>query len=450
MVRVWVVDVNIFKNQRIHTLTRNTTLIPIEMSRAPAPMKTAETVTATDPSMNPYNMSTYGMMNFPTPQQPMGTATPSPVHAMQNLYTNMQQQQQQMQLQQQQQQHMLKHQQTMQPFSASAPTPSTTQNVSVVDFKPDVMAQHQVAQMQQQFQNHMASMNTANTPSLGVIGPDGCYVPATAAAPYDASSNIGSPQYTSSPYTASPYNTASPYASPYTASPYGAKAYGASPYDASPHTASPYGSSHYDMKNPYGVNVPTTRGYRPPPRGAIRHCNSINRDSMSRGCSSEFNKPTTTRDVNDLIDERLRMHKASTDATAIVAKNEATANATATAAAAAAASAPVVSHRAIKDMIDHRVESRMNKAFRQSPQIAAQPIAPVAPTTMSNTTEGGFHTKPQEEQRRIVGDAVRSVMSKYNVTPKDRDPITSSSYTPRNRTASKNDYNDMPHFDDSF
>jgi hypothetical protein len=153
------------------------------MSRAPAPM-TLETNAAA--AHNPYEMGTFAAMpNTMMPQYAMpGTA--APMHAMQNMYTNMQQ-----------------------PNAYGMPQPlvgqnamhmghpgNTMQNVSVVDFKPDILAQQHAAQLHQQYASHMNSMPTAAAhPSLGLVGPDGRYMAATAAAPVDMS-----PRFTHGPY----------------------------------------------------------------------------------------------------------------------------------------------------------------------------------------------------------------------------------------------------------
>ena len=104
-----------------------------------------------DPKMNtnPYAMQTYSMPANTNVPQMMGAMTHSPLNAMQNMYGNIQQQQ----LMQQ---------------AMPNPVPSTMQNVSVVDFKPDTMAQHHISQMQRQYQNQLNSR--AATPSLGLVG----------------------------------------------------------------------------------------------------------------------------------------------------------------------------------------------------------------------------------------------------------------------------------------
>ena len=150
------------------------------MSRAPAPMK-LETPN-TNVNANPYAMGTFAAMpNTAVSPYSMG-GTAAPMHAMQNMYTNMQQPQN--------------------PYGApqpyigqQAPAHPGMQNVSVLDFKPDVLAQQQAARIQQQYNSHMNAMTAASNPSLGLVGPDGRYLPATAATP-----RAMSPQFASNPY----------------------------------------------------------------------------------------------------------------------------------------------------------------------------------------------------------------------------------------------------------
>ncbi len=100
----------------------------------------------------------------------------------------------------------------------------------------------------------------------------------------------------------------------------------------------------------------------------------------------------------------------------------------------------VPSTRALKNIIEDHVDKAVGRKVSQlAPQVAATPVV----------VANEFHTKSQDEQRRIVGDAVRSVMSNYHVTPKntggDDMRSTSSSYPSRDRgleTESRYDRND--------
>jgi hypothetical protein len=66
--------------------------------------------------------------------------------------------------------------------SNMGPYPPNTQNVNVVDFKPDVMAQHNMAQTQNDYQQNANYMGHTQSPgSIGLLDSYGCYIPATAA-----------------------------------------------------------------------------------------------------------------------------------------------------------------------------------------------------------------------------------------------------------------------------
>jgi hypothetical protein len=162
------------------------------MSRAPAPMfETTSSVTDTTMA-NPYSMHTYGM---PAPMHGapmMGAHTNSALHSMQNMYGSMHLQSPM----------VPPHPQLASPAHMHGMAPTTTQNVSVVDFKPDTMVNSQIAQLHHEYQNKLNSMMP--TPGLGLIGRDGQYVPATAAtayAGYDTNSYMSHPAYPPRPMT---------------------------------------------------------------------------------------------------------------------------------------------------------------------------------------------------------------------------------------------------------
>ena len=105
------------------------------------------------------------------------------MHPMQSVYNNMQLQQslqpQQVQLAQQQMpMDTMGYGGFYTNNNMMQPPGSTMQNVNVVDFKPDVMAQHQINQLQQQYQTQMG---VPSVPTMGLIGPDGRFQPVTAA-----------------------------------------------------------------------------------------------------------------------------------------------------------------------------------------------------------------------------------------------------------------------------
>ncbi len=204
----------------------------------------------------------------------------------------------------------------------------------------------------------MNSLASAAHPSLGLVGPDGRYMPATAATPAGMS-----PRFTSNPYDS---------------------VGSAMPQDGS------WGSSGLHSYAPTQSNS----GYGTSHHGA---------SEMSRSATAS-NLASTRAALKDLIDER------------------------------------VPSTRALKNIIEDHVDKAVGRKVSQlAPQVAA------APVVVANE----FHTKSQDEQRRIVGDAVRSVMSNYHVTPKntggDDMRSTSSSYPSRDRelaTESRYDRND--------
>lgn len=347
------------------------------MSRAPAPMTIeASSVPA---HTNPYAMGTFSPMPVNMmPQYAMPTAA-QPMHAMQNMFTSMQQQpatpygmQQPLVGQQSQNLYGMQQplvgqqssnpygvpqpligQQSLNPYGMPQPLVGQQmtqghpgmQNVSVLDFKPDIVAHQQAAQLQQQYNSHMNAIAAAAHPSLGLVGPDGRYMPATAATPVGVS-----PRFTSNPY------------------------------DAVGPSTSQNGSWGSNGLHSNPVNRADS-AYDSPRR---------NISDMSRTATSS-NLASTRAALKDLIDER------------------------------------VPSTRALKNIIEDHVDKAVGRKVSQlAPQVAATPVV-----------ANGFHSKPQEEQRRIVGDAVRSVMSNYNVTPKnthsDSPDSTSSSYPSRDR-----------------
>jgi hypothetical protein len=149
------------------------------MSRAPAPMPMTTTSVADTQMSNPYGMSTYSMAGPVPGGGMMGPQTNSPLHAMQNMYGNMQ---------------MQAHPSVAyQPQHLASPAymhgmnPSTTQNVAVVDFKPDTLINNQIAQLHHQYQSQLKSLTSV--PNMGIMGHDGQYIPATAATPYTSVGN---------------------------------------------------------------------------------------------------------------------------------------------------------------------------------------------------------------------------------------------------------------------
>ena len=172
------------------------------MSRAPAP-KIANNVTT---APNPYgSMAAY----------PMTAPMNQGMHPMQSVYSNMQ-------LQQPLQSQPVALTQQQMPFDpyaghggyypnahAAHPPGSTMHNVSVVDFKPDVMAQHQMNQLHQNYN----AMGSPSVPTMGLIGSDGRYQPVTAAASsYGRQEDFNNRSFEDNPYAHHPSrNTGSAY-----------------------------------------------------------------------------------------------------------------------------------------------------------------------------------------------------------------------------------------------
>ena len=369
------------------------------MSRAPAPTKndTAASAPMDLNNTNPYNMQTFGMM----PNTP-GYHTDAPVHAMQNMYGNMQAQQNQQQLQLQQQQQM-----QMQMAAATQPPgymSNTTQNVSVVDFKPDVMAKQHMADMQYKYQQQLQGMTASQTPpSIGLVGRDGRYIPATAATP------SGDPYGGSrmDPYNPYPHtNTRAPrhpYMHNHTNTSYHPD------YTHSPHTLSHAGMKTLEVQRRSNARASSIRSRSSEPRAASSPSTSTKAmtalideriGSHASAVSAAKNASTvSSRALSDMIDERL--HLAN--------KNVSTAS-------------PVVSEREIKSLIDQRVRKIVPKYTA-----SAMPTASVAPTSLSTASD--FHTKSPTVQRRIVSDAVNDVMSEF----KKKESYTNGMYTSHDR-----------------
>jgi hypothetical protein len=250
------------------------------MSRAPAPMKVetaSNTTVNANPYANPYAMGTLaGMPNNMAPMYPMG-ATASPMHAMQHMYTNMQQPQNPYGMQQQSV--------GAQPAHPGHPG---MQNVSVLDFKPDVLAQQQAAYAQQQYNSHMNSMAAAANPSLGVVGPDGTYMPATAATP-----GAMSPRFASNPYSS---------------------------VGASAHQNGAYGS--YGLHSQPGLShqVPRPMNYQNTPRSSSSFASSMSTRAAMKDMIDERVDRAVGRKVNEMAS---RSSAAPTTESAFHQKSEA-------------------------------------------------------------------------------------------------------------------------------
>jgi hypothetical protein len=384
------------------------------MSRAPAPM-TLEAASVPI-NTNPYAMPTFAAMPNPMmPQYPPG-ATASPMHAMQHMYTSMQQQPQPQPLNPYgMQQPLVGQQAPYNPYGMQQPLVGQQapqghpgmQNVSVLDFKPDVLAQQQAMQLHQQYTAHVNSLAAAAHPSLGVVGPDGRYMPATAATPHALSPRFAS-----------------------------------NPYDSVGTSAQPNGSwgSHGLHSHP----VSRSDSVYNTPRRTMSNMHRHMDESRARSPSSAMATQTA---LKNMIDERVEASHArsnssvnhtSSMATRAAMKDMINEHVPSTRALKELIDERVPSVRALKNIIEDHVERTVGlKVSQLAPQIAPQ-------TTAAPVVASGFHAKSQEEQRQIVGTAVAAVMRDYHVTKKitQNEDIggTSSAYGPGSRFARDGDY----------
>ena len=389
------------------------------MSRAPAPM-TVSAAPTVDPNMNmnPYAMQTYSMpanMNAPSMMGPM---THSSINAMQNMYGNLQQQQ--------------LAQQVM-PNSV----PNTMQNVSVVDFKPDTMAQHHIAQMQRQYQNQMNSRAAAATPSLGLMSADGRYTPATAASPAG--------MYSPSIYdTASAFDSVNGFGHETDASFRGIGEYATRNARRAYTSAREHGNrareSAIRARDSAMNHFSRMRGFTGSdfagPDPMLRRSFNVDSESPSnnRMSSSAFSRSN--------IDSRAATSSPSPQAIAAMIKAgvesgvdaklasmklasamETTPSAAATLTTKQSISAMVDEHlvakaaatdaKAAMDLKESALAEQRVQALVNASVATAASAAAVSPSI-----ESSFHAKPKHEQSAIVGAAVRSVMKDYHVLPK--------------------------------
>ena len=384
-------------------------------------MKTESTVASVQNTVAPYGMQAYAAP---------GPATNSPIHSMQNMYGNMQ-------LQHSPQQYPMT-QQAMSAPQNYAGAPNTMQNVPVVDFKEGLVTQHHIAQMQQQYKN---SLN-APVPSLGLVGADGRYMPATAAtaAPYGmtGSSIDYSDRFDrSDPRT----NSSAPYSSRTAMHPQQLD------FDKARARNSVSSSIAADRMHAARMSRMDTTNAR-----VMKNMidESVRASTAAASLASQNRMDSTnSRAMKDMIDESVRASTAAASAASATSMTNSRAmtdliDERVRASTAAAAPVPsVTSSRAMKDLIDERVRRGINSMPSPQPAMiqSALPTQTAAAVSVvpTNTTASGFHAKPVQEQRQIVGDAVRSVMKDYNVTPRvasgmqPRPLNTASSFADRSR-----------------
>ena len=340
------------------------------MSRAPAPMKTNTATPETTTNTTPYNMQTYSMMPNVT-----NNTMDSPLNTMQSMYGNLQLQQHQQQQQIHQQQQLQQQQQMQQQYMTSSMHPhmnpeahsaNTTKNVAVVDFKPDIMAQQHLAHMQQKYNQQLSAMNTSQSNSIGLIGRDGQYIPATAATPYNQHSA-----------TASCVN-------------HGVEPYS---YRQTGQSALPYHSQAASTSHPY--NEPTP------------HRNSVDRVNMQK------NNRNSMSGITNLIDERIVTAAAANDAAKA-----------ATGVSERALDALIEkryrAHETKSTAIKNIVEDHLRNTVPQTAAVANSFHTKPQTAAVANS----FHTKPKHVQREIISKAVESAVSDFRMMKK---PSTASS-----------------------
>lgn len=150
------------------------------------------------------NMANYSMLQTTDASVPgmHGAA----LHPMQTVYSGMQLQQQLHQQQPQLVQQQMPMSADMEhPYAYNDMPGATTQSVSVVDFKPNVVADHYARQLEQQYHANTAALAATARPTIGLIGQDGRYTPAVNAcatpgvSDYSTGTHVGG--YTPMPHT---------------------------------------------------------------------------------------------------------------------------------------------------------------------------------------------------------------------------------------------------------
>jgi len=339
------------------------------MSRAPAPMSRPDTTSAvgSDPNnTNPYGHATYSMMP-PTPQ----SSDHSPINSMQKMYTqSVLDRQRQYQLQQQMQ--------SGQQFGPN--NNNTMQNVSVVDFKPNIMAQHEMDMMRQNYQNQM-SMTAAEPPSLGLVGPDGTWNAATAADPYSSNDTMHNNHHiTGAPLQRrdSQYNARNRMRSSLPSR----NSVSSDMYTRKPSSGYLPGrcSSEYMSHDEPSRNTEYKYG-RYPPMHVGDHA-SYNNENSARMNQRHPDAQTISQIIDARVDARTQYNAV------LEARNEA------------------------------RVEARVQAGLRQERSMSATMGTVSTPTPMPEEPSSPPSDPIEDHQRQLVGAAVKQVMLKYNVTPR--------------------------------
>ena len=330
-------------------------------------MKTDTTPPNNNAPMNPYSMQTYSMA-------PSGHtySNDSPMHSMQSAYQN--------------QMHQQQHQQNLQqPFQYQTGAPyqhaaNTTQNVSVVDFKPDVMAQHQVAEMQHNYNQHM---NSQAPSSIGLVGRDGRYIPATAAQPYTGS-DMSSHGYGGHP-PSTQFNASHPY-NGYNADPFSTASHGGDDRVRSHSHPTGRGSFHR-AKSVVPVNKAASKWTDIIDERIGTHASAVN---AAKAASTE-----STRALAAMVDERMAVEKAkSSNSEKPMTASEMS-----------------EMLKGLKDSKHSEMKALVDERFNQLKSSDTSARAAVAPAAMP--TGSSFADKTHAQQKMIVSNAVKKVMEQH-------------------------------------
>ncbi|KAJ1464672.1 hypothetical protein T484DRAFT_3642953 [Baffinella frigidus] len=270
-------------------------------------------------------------------------------------------------------------------------------------------AQQERQQMQQNYQSHMNSMmaTAAQPASLGLVGPDGRYIPATAAG---VSGSVSS----------GPFDVDSQFSHARTLTTDG-RGY-STPYDRY-HTESFKKNRHHnfldsmDQRRAEKMDLASFNfnKARDGPRGFDRHGDPRGNYSRSfEDDEDDFDRDKENRFSSFSSFSPPRNHRPSTMSSVDASKN-----------------GPETASP-LKDLIDSRIihhkdtsaviDAHVKKALAHETSSAKTPDSD---NLLAAVSSNAFHLQPQDEQRRIVSKAVSDVMSKYSVKKHDPDHVSS-------------------------
>jgi hypothetical protein len=343
------------------------------MSRAPAPMKN-------EPS------TTNGVNAAGSP----GGGTAAPMHAMQHMYTNMQQPQ----------------------YSNGSPYPHSGQNA---------MAQGAPGGMTNGYPGNGYPGNTMNGyPSPSPSAYDSHY----STNGYPGSSPNGYPGHSTNGYP-------------------GNSTHHVPPVDFRSDIVAQH--RHQQMQQKYNprMNDPRTAANQPMVNATDAGYPYAHRGSYGKvGLHSDYMPPYQRQQTKSVAPRRVpppisnRQFQPPSSRTNSNMATNFTSNAATRSALKEMVAEHVPSTRSIKNLIDDRTPStRVLKSMIDDS--VGEAVDRHTSKLNSPATGASFHTKPQDEQRRIVGSAVRSVMENYTVRPISKQAntmgSTSSSYPTRDR-----------------